>query len=359
MLTEAELVELSRSEIQALAKRHGVKANSATKVIISELIAAQSDQVNVDVDEVAAEEVAAEEVIEAKETAIEVEEEQLQAEETVADEVAAEEVAAEEVIEAKETAIEVEEEQLQAEETFVVKGEEVQVEAEVEEKEDPKTTVVRKGKRKSLLKKKKSPNMDDATLPEAPPAVTETAATEAMMPPAPPAQDKPETKAPPVLLAPKPRLNKAAMAMMEARQKAAREMNQKEKDMEKKDSMQMIFTNNKPSKVAASATRQPLHFVKTYAQGTVAAAPKPMNVFKAKPMPAFYKKGPAKETKAVDENTKPKVDTNAHPMKRDFSRLLKPTAASKSGMMEKVVKEKSCTKSPFNPSTAVATSGAH
>ena len=354
MLTEAELVELSRSEIQALAKRHGVKANSATKVIISELIAAQSDPVNVDVDEVAAEEVAAEEVIEAKETAIEVEEEQLQAEETVVDE-----VAAEEVIEAKETAIEVEEVQLEAEETFVVKGEEVQVEAEVEEKEDPKTTVVRKGKRKSLLKKKKSPNMDDATLPEAPPAVTETPATEAMMPPAPPAQDKPETKAPSVPLAPKPRLNKAAMAMMEARQKAAREMNQKEKDMEKKDSMQMIFTNNKPSKVATSATRQPLHFVKTYAQGTVAAAPKPMNVFKAKPMPAFYKKGPAKETKAVDENTKPKVDTNAHPMKRDFSRLLKPTAASKSGMMEKVVKEKNCAKSPFNPSTAVATSGAH
>ena len=106
----------------------------------------------------------------------------------------------------------------------------------------------------------------------------------------------------------------------------------------------MTFTN-----------RQPLHTVKTaQKKAGVEAMPvkaAPGNVFKAKPMPAFYRKAPvANNTKDADENT-PKTDTNTQSVKRDFSRLFKPTAASKSAAVDKVVKQKSA-KSPFKSANA-------
>ena len=179
------------------------------------------------------------------------------------------------------------------------------------------------------------------------------------MPPAPPAQEKTETKV--VVAAPKPRLNKATIAMMEARQKAAREMKEKQEEM-KKEHVPMVFTK-KASKAMTNTNRQPLHAVKAQTKPSVETVPVkavPANVFKAKPMPAFYKKAPAapvpaaKSAKGTDENA-PKTESNVQPVKRDFSRLFKPTAASKSAAVEKVVKT-SAAKSPFKNANANAVS---
>ena len=369
-----DLSVLTRPELQKLAKQHGIKANSKTDVIIAELTMVMEgnaeDEVSVReevveknsvneeenstipaVDEVLDTEKNVEEVPVAEEEA-EVKggtEEADPAEESPAvEEVpAAEESPAVEEVPAAEESPAVEEVPAAEEETEVTPEVKVPVDSP---SAAAKSTKKKKKKRLSAGNKlKKSiPMTGREAEPEGvpiPPA--ETAITDApVMPPAPPSATIVIAKSNTSL--PRPRLNKAAQLMMEARQKAAKDITEKQKVEADKDSRKMVYNT-----YVNSTFKRPVSKV----VASVSMAKKPLaekveeiaKVFKAKPMPSFYSNVPKKAPVPLPVTTTEKENKAAtiKSTPASFSRLTKPTAASCNGKVEKVVK-KEVIRAPFN-----------
>jgi hypothetical protein len=355
MTTVQEIEDLSRNSLQALAKEHGIKANDKTTVIreklIKLLVSSAEDQnveessvVEQDVVEVipkAMGEVSSDPAIEKDVETSEVEEvgpveeEEVEPVEEGVDQEVVDKVVSRPI----------------TQELEVPKREEAAVESLAEESESMKSPVQKKAKLSSKKKRlstgKKSKKELTHTKIDAPAPPCETSEAP-IMPPAPPAVSS---------AAHRPRMNKAAQLMMEARQKAKKAIEDEQKLEADKDSRKMIYNtymNSKPRPTSINKASA----ITTKKAPAVEGSPEPHKAFKARPVPSFYSKAPKKTTTThmpalADKENKAAKNVAPQSSTNFLERLTKPTAATKNSAVEKVVK-KEVSRTPFSARSSAA-----
>ena len=347
MTTVQEIEDLSRNSLQALAKEHGIKANDKTTVIrekLIKLLVSSAEDQNVEESSVVEQDVV--EVIPkamgevSSDPAIEKDVETSEVEEVGPVEEGVDQEVVDKVVSRPIT-----------QELEVPKREEAAVESLAEESESMKSPVQKKAKLSSKKKRlstgKKSKKELTHTKIDAPAPPCETSEAP-IMPPEPPAVSS---------AAHRPRMNKAAQLMMEARQKAKKAIEDEQKLEADKDSRKMIYNtymNSKPRPTSINKASA----ITTKKAPAVEGSPEPHKAFKARPVPSFYSKAPKKTTTThmpalADKENKAAKNVAPQSSTNFLERLTKPTAATKNSAVEKVVK-KEVSRTPFSARSSAA-----